>query len=80
MSREKIVRMANQIAAFFATAAGDDAPAQIADHIEKFWEPRMKAQLADIAADDAAGLDGLVLRAMPLIHIRGNTGKQAGSA
>lgn len=46
MSHEKIIRMANQIAVFFESSADEeDAARQTADHINQFWEPRMRAQL-----------------------------------
>ena len=56
MQPYKLVRMANQIAAFFAAQGEARAVPQIADHIEKFWDPRMRRQ---ILAHIAAGGDGL---------------------
>jgi formate dehydrogenase subunit delta len=41
----KLAHMANQIARNFAAQGEDAAIAATADHIEKFWDPRMKAQL-----------------------------------
>ena len=56
MSADKLVMMANQIGAFFASQPHGDAVAATADHLLKFWEPRMrKAILAHL---DAGG-DGL---------------------
>ncbi|MGC9271136.1 formate dehydrogenase subunit delta [Acidiphilium sp.] len=43
---EKLVYMANQIATFFASYPEDEAIAAIADHIDKFWDPRMRRQIA----------------------------------
>lgn len=63
MQDDDLIRMANQIAAFFAPYSEDEAVAGIADHIAKFWEPRMRKQLFAIAAD-AKGLDPLVARAL----------------
>jgi len=45
MHPEKLVRMANQIAQFFASQGNDHAAADVADHLRKFWEPRMRAQI-----------------------------------
>ncbi len=39
-SIERLVYMANQIAANLAT--NDDPVASVADHIQQFWDPRMK--------------------------------------
>ena len=51
MSREKLVYMANQIATFFESQAHAKAVNGVADHINSFWEPRMRAQLLDILAE-----------------------------
>jgi len=41
MSPDKLVYMANQIGKFFASQGTGKAPAAIAEHIQKFWEPRV---------------------------------------
>lgn len=56
MPADKLVMMANQIGTFFVSAEKGDPAAAIADHIEKFWDPRMRA---GIAAHLAAGGEGL---------------------
>ncbi len=38
------VRMANQIGDFFRSYGKDEAMEGIAEHINKFWEPRMRKQ------------------------------------
>jgi formate dehydrogenase subunit delta len=43
---EKLVRMANQIAAFFRSYPEDEAVAGIHKHIVAFWTPRMRDPLA----------------------------------
>ena len=67
MSPDKMIRMANQIATFFKTQPGADAPAKVAAHISDFWEPRMRAQLRDYAAAGGTGLDDIVMKAVPLV-------------
>ena len=42
MSPDKLAYMANQIGKFFAHQKHDAAVAAIADHLEKFWDPRMR--------------------------------------
>lgn len=37
-----MVRMANQIGDFFKPYGGKEAAESIAEHINKFWEPRMR--------------------------------------
>ena len=63
MSPETMIRMANQIAAFFKTQPKIDQAQGVADHISDFWEPRMKAKLVAYVTDDGAGLDDLVVEA-----------------
>ena len=65
---EKLVRMANQIATFFHSKPRDEGIAGVAEHINKFWEPRMRRQLFAIIEHGDSGLSPLVLEAAPLIH------------
>lgn len=52
MDTENLIRMANRIGDFFvAMPDRDEALAGIAEHLKKFWEPRMRRQL--LAAMDA---------------------------
>ena len=53
METARLVRMANQIGQFFASQRSGDPAAAIADHLRKFWEPRMR--LAIIAHLEAGG-------------------------
>ena len=62
MSPEKMVMMANQIAAFFNTQPGD-ASEKIADHLRDYWEPRIRAQLLDYIGQGGAGLNPAVEKA-----------------
>lgn len=45
MSPDKIIRMANQIAVFFTTKPEAEGVVGIAEHINAYWEPRMRTQL-----------------------------------
>ncbi len=62
----KLLRMALQIADFFRSYPQDEAARAIADHINQFWTPRMRA---DLAAGAQPG-DPLLVRTMPLIRQR----------
>jgi formate dehydrogenase subunit delta len=57
MEAAKLVMMANQIGKFFAAQRGADPVAAIANHLDKFWEPRMRAEIAAHLAAGGAGLD-----------------------
>ena len=57
MSTERLVQMANDIGHFFAAEPQRaDAIAGIANHIQRFWDPRMRRQ---ILAHLQAGGEGL---------------------
>jgi formate dehydrogenase subunit delta len=68
MEIRDMVRMANQIASFFAGYPHDEAVKGTADHINYFWEPRMRAQLLAHLAKGGEGLAPLVKDAVAQIH------------
>ena len=66
MNLDNLVTMTNRIGAFFeAQPDRDEALAGIADHIKKFWEPRMRARiLAALDAGTDTGLSEIVHAAL----------------
>ncbi|RRH98861.1 formate dehydrogenase [Mesorhizobium tamadayense] len=62
-TREKLVRMANQIATFFHSKPREEGIAGVAEHINKFWEPRMRRQFFELLDGDAEDFDELVIAA-----------------
>lgn len=68
----KLVYMANQIGMFFKAQDMETASAKIAEHIAKFWDPRMRnAILAHLDAG-GAGLDLATCRAIELLRAPNN--------
>jgi formate dehydrogenase subunit delta len=61
---EKLVYMANQIGKFFSSQGGDVAVAGTAEHIRKFWDPRMRAAIFAHLDKGGAGLDPTVRQAI----------------
>jgi formate dehydrogenase subunit delta len=61
--RDKLVYMANQIAAFFEAMPHDEAVAGVAKHLNDFWDPRMRRQFFEIIEAGGVGLKPLVLEA-----------------
>jgi len=59
----KLVRMANQIAAYFHAYPEATALAGVRKHLVDFWTPRMLQDLRAHAGD--AGLDKLVQQVIP---------------
>jgi formate dehydrogenase subunit delta len=66
MKLEKLIAMANQIGAFFeAMPDRDQAVADVANHLRRSWEPRMREQiLASLGTADEAQLKPLVREAL----------------
>jgi formate dehydrogenase subunit delta len=62
--------MANQIGAFFATQGHDRAVPGIADHIAKFWDPRMRAQIFAHLEKGGEGLEPNVKEALEALARR----------
>lgn len=63
MKDQDMVRMANQIATYFAAYPQDEGLKEVHGHIVSFWEPRMRARLRDYVANGGEGLHPLVLAA-----------------
>ncbi len=54
---DKLVYMANQIGTFFKGQGPEFAVAGTADHIKKFWDPRMRAAIFAHLDAGGAGLE-----------------------
>jgi formate dehydrogenase subunit delta len=65
---EKLVYMANQIGMFFKTQDTDTASAKIAEHIRKFWDPRMRKAILDYVDAGGEGLDPAARQAVDGLH------------
>jgi formate dehydrogenase subunit delta len=56
--------MANQIVMLFSTSPHDQAVAATADHLRKFWDPRMRRQILEhIQSTGGEGLSVIALAA-----------------
>lgn len=64
MQIEEMIHKANQIALFFASYPHDEAVAGVQDHLQKFWERRMRRQIIQYVAESGAGLHPLALEAV----------------
>ncbi|MGE4373196.1 MAG: formate dehydrogenase subunit delta [Xanthobacter sp.] len=61
---DKLVYMANQIATAFAQHPHAEAVEETRSHIRKFWDPRMRAKMAEHVAAGGEGLSPVALEAM----------------
>ncbi|KWR87442.1 formate dehydrogenase subunit delta [Cupriavidus sp. IDO] len=66
MKIDNLITMANQIGSFFeAMPDREEAVSDIAGHIKRFWEPRMRrALLGHVDADGGDGLMEIVREAV----------------
>lgn len=56
-SPDRLVYMANQIGKFFESQGNGKAVPGIAEHIKKFWDPRMRSAILAHLEKGGAGLD-----------------------
>jgi formate dehydrogenase subunit delta len=61
---DKLIYMANQIGKFWTSQGQETAPTAIAEHIRKFWDPRMRAAILRHLDSGGDGLDPLVRAAI----------------
>jgi formate dehydrogenase subunit delta len=65
MNVERLVQMANDIGAFFAADPDREAAIEgIAQHLRRYWAPRMRQRLCAHAEAGGAGLGELPLAAV----------------
>ena len=66
MEIDNLVHMANRIGDFFAAMPdADEARDGIANHLRRFWEPRMRNEMLDhVEHNGGAGLHPMVLEAI----------------
>jgi formate dehydrogenase subunit delta len=61
---DRLVYMANQIGKFFQSQGHDNEVTGVAEHIRKFWDPRMRKAIFAHLDAGGAGLDPNVLEAL----------------
>ncbi len=77
MNVERLAEMANDISAFFVGAEEPAAAvAGIADHIGKFWTPRMREQLTERLPQLGDGIDELPRAALLRLAVQARSKAQ----
>jgi len=72
MNVDHMVKMANEIGAFFAAESPKgQAPKDVANHLKRFWDPRMRREIVAHYRLGGAGLSDLALAAVGLIAAEG---------
>lgn len=79
MNIDLLVKMANEIGAFFAgTTDAQAASAEVARHLNRYWEPRMRAQMLSYYEQRAgAGLTEIARGGVALMYAASKTGPDA---
>jgi len=67
MQQQDMLRMANQIASFFNGSGPEADIRDAAEHISKFWDPRMRTMLLAHIDKGGEGLDATIVKAGSLI-------------
>ena len=62
-----LVRMANQMADYFQSFPASEAAPGVADHIRKFWTPKMRAEFIKFGEAHPTHLRKLALEALALL-------------
>ena len=70
MNIDHLVKMANEIALFYASDSLSDAPKNIASHLTRFWDPRMRKQIIEHNQCGGAGLKEEVQAAIRLLVVQ----------
>ncbi len=68
MDVELLITMANDVAAFFYSAASPgEAARSVATHLRNYWEPRMRRQIIDYVGSGRAGLSATARAGVELL-------------
>ena len=68
MSPDRLIYMANQIGKFFQILGHNKAVLGIAEHIKRFWDPRMRRAIFAHLDSDGTGLDPNVHEAIQTLR------------
>ena len=78
MSPNRLVYMANQIGKFFESQRANEVVPGIANHIKKFWDPRMRKAIFAYMDAGGEGIDPPVREALDRLQAEvGQKGKSS---
>jgi len=61
------MRMVNDIVVNLGYLPAEQVPAAVADHVKRFWDPRMKRRLVELVAAETERVDPVVVAAAALL-------------
>ena len=69
MNIDLLIKMANEIGDFFTGATGEQAARDVANHLRRYWDPRMRTQmLAYYEQRQGAGLSDVAKSGVGLLY------------
>ncbi len=69
MNIDLLIKMANQIGEFFDGVSHEQAAADVANHLNRYWEPRMRKQIISYCEErHGAGLTNVALAAVQILR------------
>jgi formate dehydrogenase subunit delta len=79
MNMDLLIKMTNEISEFFASTADTQAAAAaVANHLKRYWEPRMRAQMLRYYEErDGAGLTELAKSGVAILYQASQTAAAA---
>ena len=67
---EKLVRMANQIGDYFAPQEQELAAKGVANHLKRFWTPKMISEIIAWSREAEPGLNATAARGVALLQAK----------
>ena len=67
MDSHHLVAMVNEIAAFFAGEDAEKAAENVANHLRRYWDPRMRRQIVEHVGEGGEGLSRVARAGVELI-------------
>ena len=62
------IRLINKVVVHFGYLPTEQAVTEVAEHVRKFWDPRMKRRLFDLVDSAAGDLEPVALAAASLLR------------
>jgi formate dehydrogenase subunit delta len=62
------IRLVNKVVLHFGYLPAEQAVTEVADHIRRFWDPRMKRRLFELVDSEAGALEPVALAAAELLR------------
>jgi formate dehydrogenase subunit delta len=78
MNIDLLIKMANEIGAFFSGATPEAAARDVANHLKRYWEPRMRRQIISYLDERrGAGLSDVARAAVEQLRAEAAAGAPA---